>query len=259
MKSLKSGKVQPMKRPAAKKGLKDQCAEWQMSVKAIEEGAIRDKGKGIKFAKMKDQLPSHILHMYDVEAKNHSSPREFRTMIINKLFNKEDDGRFTLNVKEPFFEEHRHLYEKKFGKDTNKAVPKSIMVGLYFQGSEPSFQRAVDCGDVEEIEDNGKLFYSFRELKTGTARAAVKSQAVGSGRCKITKEEFHDMKDVVDNLGWSFKMTTVEQKQLLANPKMPLPDQVIASFNQAKAACEKLEKQAMHILKKLSGDSPHKV
>ena len=226
--------------------------------KGEEDDTKRDKGKGIKFAKMKDQLPAHILHMYDNEAKNHASPRQYRTMIINKLVQKDADGSFSLNVKDAVFEEGRQLYEKKFGKDTNKALPKSLMMGLYFQGNKTEFQKAVDIGEIEEIEEGGKVFYSFKELKTGTERAAIKIQSVSSGSVKIGKQEFNDMRSLVDSLGWSFKLSTKDHKQLaIENTGLPKP--VVDSFGQAKGACEKLEKQGMQLMKKLAVDSSHKV
>ena len=85
-----------LKRPAvASKSLQQQCEDWKVNVKGNQhdpdaesdaEGDGRDKGKGRKFAKMKDQLPAHTLNLYDVEAVKHESPRQFRTVIINKLF-----------------------------------------------------------------------------------------------------------------------------------------------------------------------------
>ena len=136
------------KKPAGNVSLKELTAGWQTSIEDVrkaqaeDEEFARDKGKGVKFAKMKPQLPPHIIHLYDEEAKLKASPRAFRTMLINKLFNKEDDGKFTMNLKDAMFEEGRSLYEKKYGKDQNKAMPKSIMLGLYFQHSNSHFQAA---------------------------------------------------------------------------------------------------------------------
>ena len=117
-----------IKRPAAakSKSLKDQCEDWKLALTASHgsgdegedgTGTSRDKGKGVKFQKIKSQLPQHIQHMYDVDALQHSSPREFRTMIINKLFKRQGNGTLVLNTKDAVFEESRNDFERNFGKE----------------------------------------------------------------------------------------------------------------------------------------------
>jgi hypothetical protein len=62
----------------------------------------RDKGKGEKWAKMKatDKLPAYIVDMYEKEARSHSSPRKFRTAMVNKLFTRQADGSYKLNLQD---------------------------------------------------------------------------------------------------------------------------------------------------------------
>ena len=62
----------------------------------------RDKGKGVKWAKMRasDKIPADIVDMYEKEARTHSSPRKLRSKIVNKLFKKQADGSYTLNLQE---------------------------------------------------------------------------------------------------------------------------------------------------------------
>jgi hypothetical protein len=190
-------KAATIKRPAAakSKSLKDQCEDWKLALTASQgsededmEGTHRDKGKGVKFQKIKSQLPQHIQHMYDVDALQHSSPREFRTMIINKLFKRQGNGTLVLNTKDAVFEESRTVFERKFGKDQSKAMPKSLLVGLYFQGNNATFQAALEAGDIEEIEDQGKTFYAFKELKSGTERGAVKKSEFQRWRPKAVEQ-----------------------------------------------------------------------
>ena len=258
----------PIKRPAAakSKSLKAQCEDWKLALTASqtcdegeeEDENHRDKGKGVKFQKIKSQLPKHIQHMYDVDALQHSSPREFRTMIINKLFKRQGNGTLVLNTKDAVFEESRNVFERKFGKDQSKAMPKSLLVGLYFQGNAATFQAALDAGDIEEIEDQGKTFYSFKELKSGTERGAIKSQNFNSGSQKLSSNEYNDAVALVDSLGWSFSVAPKDAKQL-ALGNGALPEAAQKSFALAKGACEKLDKQAMSLLNKLAPTSPHKV
>ena len=75
------------------------------------------KGKGVKFAKMRDELPQFVQDMYDNAAR--SAPegkRRFRSKILSKLFEKNIDGSWKLTLSKPFFDEHKQVYEKKFGK-----------------------------------------------------------------------------------------------------------------------------------------------
>jgi hypothetical protein len=58
-------------------------------------------------------------------------PRNFRTKIINKLFVQKPNGKYDMNLSEPLFEEHKTMYSRKYGKDEQKALPKSVMKGLY--------------------------------------------------------------------------------------------------------------------------------
>ena len=185
----------PMKRPSAKKGTvtsvvaalnKGVSGKDKKSKKSDdtddagesagdeeeEQDTKRDKGKAIKFASMKSKLPQHIIDLYDKESAGHASPRLFKSLIVNKLFKKLPSGRFQLCTNDPMFLEAKTLYEKKYSHDKEKSLPKSIMRGLYFQGSEASFQEAVNAGDIYSWtdEDDGKEYWSFNSKETGKER-----------------------------------------------------------------------------------------
>ena len=88
-----------MNRPAAATGsLNKSVAELKAGLPDEEpdtsEAAARDKGKGEKWARMRanGQIPQHILHLYDETAKTATSTRDFRTSIINALFEKMTKG-----------------------------------------------------------------------------------------------------------------------------------------------------------------------
>ena len=83
----------------------DSCAE-----------SARDKGNGEKFASMlkSNQLPSHVQYLYQDVANTKASPREFRAMIINTLFERKKNGRFELRDDRPLFTEAKELYERKY-------------------------------------------------------------------------------------------------------------------------------------------------
>ena len=107
-----------------------------------EDGAMvlvkRDKGKGEKFARMRaaGQIPQHILHLYDETAKSSPSPRDFRTNIINQLFNKSDSGVFTMNTGAKLFTEAYKVYQQKYARDEQEAMSRSVMLWpLFFQNN----------------------------------------------------------------------------------------------------------------------------
>ena len=57
------------------------------------------------------------------------------------------------------FEEHKSLYQRKYGKDELKALPKSLMKGQFFQNNEAAFQEALQWGDVEVTMEGDNEFY----------------------------------------------------------------------------------------------------
>ena len=74
------------------------------------------------------------------------------------------------------FEEHKSLYQRKYGKDELKALPKSLLKGQYFQNNETASQEALQCGDVEVTMGN-KEFYTFRQMKVGKEKVATEQVA----------------------------------------------------------------------------------
>ena len=128
-----------MKRPSANKNsIADAVKEMKQGVTEDSEDPQeekRDKGKAEKFKAMRGQLPSHILNLYDDAANSKSSPRAFRTQLVNALFDKTSSGRYILRDDKPMFTEHKALYEKRYNKDAHVALPRGVMLGLYFHNS----------------------------------------------------------------------------------------------------------------------------
>eukprot|EP00435_Cladocopium_sp_Y103_P011650 s1756_g3.t1 len=62
------------------------------------------------------------------------------------------------------------LYEKKYNRDEKEALPKSLLLGMYFQGDETKFTKALDQGEIELVrEENG----AFCEFPDGTGISAT--------------------------------------------------------------------------------------
>lgn len=136
-------------------------------------GELRDKGKAVKFSQMRKSLPAHILHLYDEEAAKKSSPRAFRSQIVNTLFKKLDNGRYELRCDAPLFTEAKRIFETKYGKEKEKGYPRSVMRGLYFQNSEPALVAAIQAGDVYTVMEGGKEYLAFSSVESGRIRPTV--------------------------------------------------------------------------------------
>ena len=121
--------TQPRKKPAAMPSVNETLRKLKGATASPEEEdhdseagtmvlAKRDKGKGEKFARMRaaGQIPQHILHLYDETAKSSPSPRDFRTNVINQLFNKSDSGVFSMNT-------GAKLFTEAYTKSTNRSTP----------------------------------------------------------------------------------------------------------------------------------------
>ena len=146
--------TQPKKKPAAMPSVNETLRKLKSATASPEEDenddnegsmvlAKRDKGKGEKFARMRaaGQIPQHILHLYDETAKQSPSPRDFRTNVINQLFNKSDSGVFTMNTgpsssrRRKLFTEAYKVYQQRYARDEKQGMSRSVTLGLFFQNN----------------------------------------------------------------------------------------------------------------------------
>ena len=212
----------------------------------------RDKSKGQKYAKLKETLPAHIVDLVEVESKKASSPREFKTLIINKLFKKTSSGKLELNLNDNLFEEHKRLYTKKFSKETDHAMPAAIMRGLYFQNDEGAFMRALKAGDIEEVEgDNGKTYFSFTEFKKGKEHGSMDAQVL-KGNSKINQNQAKLLQGAFASVGWSWNYKEKDAQKFL--PGANIPPAIMNLIREASDSQSKLAKEATSIIKQWTGD-----
>ena len=109
------------------------------------------------------------------------------------------------------FEEHKSLYQRKYGKDELKALPKSVLKGLYFQNNETAFQEAPHCGDIEVTREGDKEFYTFRRMTVGRERCPEHVQRLTS-KAKVTQDDYKVMASALDALNWSFEIAKKEER-----------------------------------------------
>ena len=148
--------TQPRKKPAAMPSVNETLRKLKGATASPEEDdhdseagtmvlAKRDKGKGEKFSRMRaaGQIPQHILHLYDETAKSSPSPRDFRTNVINQLFNKSDSGVFSMNTGAKLFTEAYKVYQQKHARDEQEAMSRSVMLAW------PLFQNNIQASERE--------------------------------------------------------------------------------------------------------------
>ena len=222
-----------MKRPAGKnmkKPAKKSKETINESVKALKDGLIeedihlgqaeaeqedeeaqlqtRDKMKAEKFQRMRvaGQLPDFIIKMHDEEARlSPNGHRHFRTQMINKMFKKKKDGTWEMDLSCAMFTQYKSVYERKYSKDQQEALPKSLMVGMYFHNDEVKFNKALADGEISLVRTEGGVqYYAYRRFITGEDKGSD-SRFEASGQRKGTADEFHMVSDLFAKLQWSFK------------------------------------------------------
>eukprot|EP00435_Cladocopium_sp_Y103_P010211 s5163_g2.t1 len=253
-----------MKKPAAKpaanavKALRNDLEEFQKNEKKgdegeNEEGDGRNKLKSEKWSRMRaaGALPDYLVNLYEEESKfSPMGKRRFQTEIVNKLFKKGRGGQWELDTSDVQFQSHKALYEKKFNRDEKEALPKSLLLGMYFQGDETKFTKALDQGVIELVrEENGVRFFAFRRITAGTDKG-TQEKLTASGSRKGTKEQFEELGALFGKLKWTLKKSASDSKALDSGK---LPASFDALVVKARTACDKLMKDTL----KLEKDVPH--
>ena len=83
-------------------------------------------------------------------------------------------------------QELKDKFSEHYGAECTRGIPKWRAIGM--AGSEILFQKALDSGDLEAVEDGGKTYYKWHEVKTGSKTGKRHSQTL-SGSADITVEE----------------------------------------------------------------------
>ena len=83
-----------------------------------KEEQKRQRGKAKKFKRMADAgaIPDHIWEMFSKEAAKHPKPRQFKTMLINKLFKEDGSGGYIMCAEDPWFQQQKEIFHKRYGK-----------------------------------------------------------------------------------------------------------------------------------------------
>lgn len=215
--------------------------------------AGRDKSKGQKYAKMKHELPDHVVDLVEKESLKSSSPRDFKTMVINRLYKRNEAGKLVLNLEDELFSEHKKVYARKYSKEKDVALPESIMRGLYFGNCQKTMDQAKADGDIIPVDcGNGKQFWSFTSFTKGTESGRLEEQDL-SQKKKVSKDQAKMLSQAFQEIGWSWKYGEKDVKAIADGKKIPQP--ILQLVNQANDSQQKLAKEAMTLIKGWHGNS----
>ena len=82
--------------------------------------------------------PTHFTPLWfdDETAKSATLTRDFQSSITNALFEKNDKGLFNVNTGHKMCVEAFEAYQKRFARDEECSMAKTLVMGFYFQKSE---------------------------------------------------------------------------------------------------------------------------
>ena len=188
------------------------------------EDIHRDKGKSVKYRRMRDSLPDYVVDLIEHQSQKSASPRAFQSQCINKMFKRNKSGKLELTLESSIFQQHKKLYKEKFQKDESIAYPESIIKGMFYGGSDSRFEAALQKKEIREVEsedpnDEAKYF-AFRTMKVGTKRAFV-DENVLSGHKKVEKDAAEVLKEALSSVGWHFKYTIKDTTDFATGNKIP--------------------------------------
>ena len=212
-----------MKKPASHSSIKEVVSELKGN-KNQDKGdqaddTVRDKQKAQKFHKMMSQgtLPEHIVHLFNVEAKKSpEGARLAQTRLINSLFQKNEDGTFTVQTDRHEFQEYRKIYHQSIAKDKTEALPRTLMLASHFHGNETLMKKALDNGElVSKVDKESNVEYlQFRKLTNAEVRGNEEGEHV-AGSKKLSKEQAHSLASVMAKLKWKFELSKAGGENML--------------------------------------------
>ena len=237
------------------KGVRKRLLEATVEEEAVEtegddgDNEKRDRSKQQKFEMMlaKNQLPAHIVEMWSKAHDEQKTPRKFQTKMINALFNRDENGKLSMTPHAPFFAAYRETFEKKKFSHKEKALPRGIFIGRYFQNDEAAFVRSLEQGEIEAVDVAGKEWYSVKSLESSHDKYKLETQKLTQTEKKVDGKVCQGLVDAFDALQWGFKrvsnpsLGSASSSSALAIQDLPVPpddmfDKVKAILEDAKSA-----------------------
>lgn len=154
-------------------------------------------------------IPEDIKDLYNRGGDGTIGKRQFRTQLINRLFQKHKGG-YSMCTDNPTWQNFVQQNDKRYLDAGSKGVPKSVLLWGTFHGNEDAFNQAVAAGEI--MFQNG--FYHYAQMKQGREKTMSNQLSLDGGKAKLAVEEFSELQGFLDTRpfakfgeqGWNMAM-----------------------------------------------------
>ena len=232
---------------------------------ALAEGKaqLRDFAKARKYKRLQDKgaIPSHILDMIENVSKTKEKPREFKSALINNLFEGDGKGGYKLCSNKPMFESHKEAYHRQYGKDQTKGLPRDVFLFQSFHGYEQALDAAIGRGSVQQWVEDGIEYCGYRGTLAETEKSNLDMMKLREGEKKVSQDQHSALAKSFKSLAWSFGDVEEGAQSSFSGAKPAKPKQKALAgltkqmkelVTEAKSAHERLLGAAMKMIGKCS-------
>jgi hypothetical protein len=178
----------------------DEEVEAPSSSKA-PKGEKRDYGKARKWQRLlkSGQIPDDIVQMYNCTALKQKQPRLFRTQLINKLFQVDSNGEYTLCSDSPSFQAWKTNIDKVWASQQTIGLPPMVMLWQIFHGNQAAMQSAEASGQI--YERNG--LYHYGSTSSGRSKSTADQMDLQGGAVDLDASSFSAMSSFLGKRDWA--------------------------------------------------------
>ena len=99
-------------------------------------------------------IPEHIKDMIEEQSKKEQQPRKYKTMLINKLFEKTSKGQYDMLANQPIFQSYKEATHKRCGSEETRGKPRLVFLYDTLHGNAEALQAAIE-GAVYQWDQDG--------------------------------------------------------------------------------------------------------
>ena len=161
----------------------------------------RHYGKARKWQRMlkAGNIPDDIVQMYNNAALQQKQPRLFRTQLINKLFQVDSNGDYTLCSDSPSFQAWKKNVDKVWASQQTIGMPPMVMLWQVFHGNEQAMQSAEAAGQI--FERNG--MYHHASTSAGRTKSTSDQMDLQGGSVDLDANSFSAMSSFLGQRDWA--------------------------------------------------------
>ena len=170
-----------------------------------EDSSKRDKGKGEKWAKMREkgQLPEHLMQLFD-QVPPGVGAREHRTSVINRCFKKNKNGGYEINTAEPMFKQSLAAFDKKYARTEEEGLPESVFLHKNFHGDRAAMKQAYENGDIFQTKDGkGATFWAYTKVTIGRESGCVEKSQLDREKT-LSQGDATDLQAMMSSMNWGW-------------------------------------------------------